>query len=312
MPFADLHCDTISRLLDCRRAGIPCQLRDGAGLHINLEKLKHSGYLLQNFALFVNLADASDPWTEVLLLAELYTSQMEASQDLVRTVHTFADMEQARREGKLAAVLTVEEGGVCQGDLDKLRTLHRLGARMLTLTWNHENELARPNGRTGGLTDTGRAFLTEMERLHMIPDVSHLGDDGFWEVCRLARRPFAASHSSARALWNHRRNLTDDMIRALADRGGIVGVNFYAGFLNAGEVSRLDDIVRHTRHMIDVGGLACVALGSDFDGIDCPLELGDAGHMDRLVRAFEQNGFTPREIDAVCWENVWNFYREVL
>ena len=312
MPFADLHCDTISRLLAARRAGLPWTLRDTDNLHINLNKLHQSGYLLQNFALFVHLKEVASPWAEVLALTQLYTQELSANEDLISPVRTFDDLDQARQAGKIAAVLTVEEGGVCEGDPARLRTLHRLGVRMLTLTWNDENGLAAPNGKPGGLTDTGRAFLTEMEALSIIPDISHLGDDGFWEVCHRATRPFVASHSNCRALWDHRRNLTDEMIRALADRGGIVGVNFYAHFLGPGNTSRLTEIVRHLRHMIDVGGLACAALGSDFDGIDCPLELGDAGHMDRLVQALDQAGFTPREIDAVCWNNVWNFYRDTL
>lgn len=334
MPFVDLHCDTVSRLLACRRAGLPGSLRAAEGFHVDLEKLRKSGYLLQNFALFVNLQGetltpsaagspedlyrlsmgrkAEDPLAEVLTLADLYWNEMAKNRDIARPVLSFQDMEEARRAGKLACLLTVEEGGVCLGQTALLRTLYRLGVRMLTLTWNYPNRLGFPNGQAGGLTETGVQFLGEMEALGMIPDVSHLSDDGFWDVCRLSRKPFAASHSSCRALWDHRRNLTDDMLRAMGDKGCLVGVNFYAGFLGPGETARLADITRHIRHMLDVGGPDLVALGSDFDGIDCPLELGDAGHMDRLVAAMESGGFTGREIEAVCWKNAWEFYRRVL
>lgn len=334
MPFADLHCDTVARLLACRRAGLPGSLRAAESFHIDLEKLQKSGYLLQNFALFVNLhgetlppstggdpgalyrlsmgRKAEDPLAEVLTLADLYWQEVEGNQDIACPVLSFQDMEAARRAGKIACLLTVEEGGVCLGQPALLRTLYRLGVRMLTLTWNYPNQLGFPNGQAGGLTETGVQFLEEMEALGMIPDVSHLSDDGFWDLCRAARKPFVASHSSCRALWDHRRNLTDPMLRALGDRGCLVGVNFYAGFLGPSPVARLEDITRHIRHMIDVGGLDLVALGSDFDGIDCPLELEDAGHMDRLVRAMEGAGFTQREIEAVCWRNVWEFYRRVL
>lgn len=316
MPFADLHCDTISRLLAQQRAGQLTSLRCGAGLEVNLAKLRHSGYALQNFALFVDLqapqVQATSPWEEVQALAGCYWKELENNRDWATPVFTSADLDRAKAAGKLACVLTVEEGGVCQGDLSRLRRLHRLGVRMLTLTWNYANELARPNKQAGGLTETGIAFLEEMEALGMILDVSHLGDDGFWEVCRRAKRPFVASHSSCRALYDHPRNLTDDMIKALADQGGLVGVNFYAGFLDGGSITRTGDILRHLRHVIDVGGLDVAALGSDFDGIDTPLELGDSGTMDCLPAALEQNGFTPREIDALCWGNVWRFYREQL
>lgn len=312
MPFADLHCDTIAWIRHNRRQGKEMGLRDSEPMHINLKKLQKSGYLLQNFALFVNLEEESDPWGTVLALAELYISEVEKNRDLVTPCRTFGELEQARAEGKLAAVLTVEEGGVCKGELEKLRTLHRLGVRMLTLTWNHENELGFPNGQSGGLKERGGAFLAEMETLGVIPDVSHLNEEGFWDVCRLARKPFAASHSSARTLWPHRRNLTDEQIKAVADRGGVVGVNFYADFLADSETTRTADIVRHMKHMVDVGGLEVVALGSDFDGITCPLELVDAAGMGQLIRAMEHAGFTQREIDKICWENVWAFYRETL
>ena len=240
MPFIDLHCDTVSRLLATRRAGQPGSLRQ-ADCHIDLEKLKGSDYLLQNFALFVNLKGGRDPLQEVLTLADLYWEELANNKDLAQPVLSFADLEAARREKKLGCLLTVEEGGVCLGRLSLLRTLYRVGVRMLTLTWNYPNELGQPNGQPGGLTETGLAFLEEMERLGMIADVSHLGDDGFWDVARHAKRPFLASHSCCRALRDHRRNLTDEMLKALADNGGLVGVNFYSAFLGPHELSRTEE-----------------------------------------------------------------------
>ena len=147
-------------------------------------------------------------------------------------------------------MLTVEEGAVCKGSTGKLRHLYRLGVRMLTLTWNYPNELGWPNvkmppegseeapdftvpDREHGLTETGFAFLSEMERLGMIVDVSHLSDAGFWDVARAAEKPFVASHSNARAVCHHVRNLNDEMIRALAEKGGVTGLNFCPSFLEA-------------------------------------------------------------------------------
>lgn len=311
MPIIDLHCDTISRLLRDRRAGGTDTLRAGPGGHISLEKLRRSGYLLQAFALFVDLKETEDPLREVLALADLFWQEAQANVDLL-PVRDFSDLERARAENKLAALLTVEEGGVFGGEPALLRTLHRLGVRLVTLTWNYPNELGFPNGMAGGLTERGFAFLEEMERLRILADVSHLGDEGFWDVCRAAKRPFLASHSCCRALRDHPRNLTDEMIRAIADRGGIVGVNFYARFLGEDPVSRTADILRHLRHIINVGGLSTAALGSDFDGIDCPLELGDAGNMGALAEAMDAAGFTPLEIEAVTWKNAWDFFKETL
>ncbi len=164
-----------------------------------------------------------------MTLADLYWTEMEANEDLAVPVRSFQEMERARQAGKIACLLTVEEGASAWGPFRCCGPFTGWGVRMLTLTWNYPNELGRPNGQPGGLTRRGFQFLEEMENLGMIPDVSHLSDDGVWDVCRAARKPFVASHSSCRALHPHRRNLTDAMLRALADRGCLVGVNFTRG-----------------------------------------------------------------------------------
>lgn len=314
MPFIDLHCDTISRILALRRAGTAADLRRGPGLDVDLEQLRRCGALLQCFALFVDLHAIPDagPWAELEALADCWQKELEQNRDWIRPVYCAADLTRAEQEGRLGALLTVEEGGVCQGSLEKLHRLHEMGVRLVTLTWNYKNELGHPNGQAGGLTETGFAFVEEMERLHMLVDVSHLSDDGFWDVCRCAKRPFLASHSSCRALYPHRRNLSDEMLRALADRGGLVGVNFYAGFLTGGTRTPTEAIVRHLRHLIDVGGVALAALGSDFDGIDTPLDLGRSGELTALAEALDQAGFRGEEIEAVCWRNAFRFLREGL
>lgn len=157
MPFIDLHCDTISRLLNARRTGEAGSLRQ-ADFHIDLEKLKVSDYLLQNFALFVNLKGGRDPLQEVLTLVDLYWEELANNKDLAQPVLSFADLEAARREKKLGCLLTVEEGGVCLGQLPLLRTLYRVGVRMLTLTWNYPNELGQPNGQPGASRRRGLRF----------------------------------------------------------------------------------------------------------------------------------------------------------
>lgn len=324
MEFADMHCDTISKLLSLRREGKSVGLRTGAmGVQVTLEKLRAGGYLLQNFALYVNLHEGKDPWREGMALAEVYRKELEINADWVAPVLSGKDIGKNRANQKLSALLTVEEGGVCQGELEKLRTLYGMGVRMLTLTWNYPNELGWPNTaprlpgydakKRYGLTPTGISFVEEMERLGMLADVSHLSDDGFWDVCRIAKKPFVASHSNARALCPHSRNLTDEMLRALADRGGVAGINFYTPFVRENSaMTYTADLVRHIRHMIQVGGLSCVGLGSDFDGIDQPVELEDCAGMPALAAEMARQGLTEREIEAVCWKNVRTLYEEVL
>ena len=208
---------------------------------------------------------------------------------------------------------------------------------MLTLTWNYPNELGWPNleqpgqgvdresfrpdfrkaNTTQGLTETGIAFVEEMERLGMIVDVSHLSDAGFMDVLRVSKKPFVASHSNARSVCGWVRNLTDDMIRLLAEKGGVTGLNFCPAFLTDvpdGEATygSIDAIVEHAKHIVKVGGIDCLGLGTDFDGIKTHDELPDASCMPLLVNAFEKGGFRASEIDKILSGNVLRVYKEVL
>lgn len=340
----DMHCDTISAIWGMRRQGKTVSLRENK-LHIDLKRMKESGYLLQNFALFVHLGSAADPWEQVRALYRTYQEEMESSRDLIAPVLAFGDIRKNREAGKLSALLTVEEGAVCKGEPEKLQELYRMGVRMMTLTWNYPNELGHPNldpeegkrlrgagkavtdaerkaylntpDEKRGLTEKGREFVEEMERLGMIPDVSHLSDAGFWDVCQCTKKPFVASHSNARAVCPHVRNLTDPMIRALAERGGVTGLNFCADFLvqkpaGVPNPGTIEDIVKHARHIYQVGGIEVLGLGSDFDGIDTHEELQGVQGMERLADALEKGGFTPSQVDRIFCGNVLRVYEETL
>ena len=198
MKVWDLHCDTLYELRRAEKAGAPKSFLHN-DLHIDLEKLQQGDYLLQCFAAYVDLADpapGADPLVSVLEEIDIFKRLMAAYPEKIAPVYTAADLERNRAEGKFSAMLTVEEGGCCKGSLGVLRRMYELGARMMTLTWNHENELARPNVVPGGghniwpcapntetgLKEKGFEFLAEMERLHIIADVSHLSDKGFWDL----------------------------------------------------------------------------------------------------------------------------------
>lgn len=344
----DMHCDTISEIHHRRgKKEEACRLEENA-LHIDARRLKDSGYLLQCFALFVSLEGCGAiqgqgerqpvrkpdlAWAEVRELYRVYRQELENCSNLLQSVGSTKDLEQCRRTGKVGALLTVEEGGVCGGSLERLEELYDMGVRMLTLTWNFPNELGHPNInaleiRRGyqslfqpdpvhGLTDRGRAFVGRMEELGMLVDVSHLSDKGFWDVAETCGRPFVASHSNARAVCPCVRNLTDKMIRVLADRGGVMGLNFCADFLRTvpeGEKNpgRLEDVAAHARHIFRVGGEDCLGLGSDFDGIDTNEALPGAQSMGKLWEALKQSGFTERQLDKVFYANVLRVLEGVL
>ena len=318
---ADMHCDTISLLWQAGQRGDAHQLLENS-LSVDLKKMERGGYLIQNFAMFVCLEQVENPLVHVLELIDEYNRQMEANRDRIAPVYRFADIEKNRAAGKLSGLLTVEEGGVCKGSLSALRTLYRLGVRMMTLTWNFENEIGYPHAvvhradydpaQNYGLKPLGIEFVREMNRLGMIVDVSHLSDGGFWDVAQYCQGPFVASHSNARSVCNHTRNLTDDMIRALADKGGVMGINFCGDFLRERDGGTVEDMIRHIRHIRNVGGVGVIGLGSDFDGIDNVPEISDASRMLLLAEGLEKAGFSGGEIDAIMYGNVLRLYRETL
>lgn len=322
MKVVDMHCDTILELYKARERGEEISLLDN-DLHIDLKKMEAGDYFLQNFALFVDLKGTEDPFLTCVRMADLFYQVMEENQDRISPVTTWAEIERNWKEGRMSALLTLEEGEVCQGDPALLRTLYRLGARMMTFTWNYENSLAWP-GREGGLPETekglkekGFEILEEMEALGMIVDVAHLSDAGIWDVLRTAKKPFVASHSNARSLASHARNLTDEMIRAIAEKGGVIGINYYCNFLEdipegGRQISRISRMVEHMKHIRQVGGAGCIGLGSDFDGIYGEVEIGNSAGLPRLAEAMESAGFTAGEVEAVFHGNVLRLYREVL
>lgn len=348
--IADMHCDTIALLLDLKKKGQTDKQEYGllnSPGHLDLQKMQKSGYVLQNFALFVEMSECEDPWEEVQALYAVYEEEMDKDAALIGRVLCYEDIGKLQKEGKMCALLTVEEGGVCKGDLAKLEQLYKQGVRMMTLTWNFENELGYPHchevekriadaGRdvrtdalmSTGLKEKGFEFVERMQQLGMIVDVSHLSDEGFWDVCKAARKPFVASHSNAREICRSSRNLTDDMIRALAKKGGVTGLNYCMPFVTEslwrekdvrkemlplrGTDDYLQMLVNHAKHIVNVGGIECLGLGSDFDGIKTHESLAHAGEMDKLCDAMKKAGFTESRLDKILYENVLRVYRDVL
>lgn len=324
MKAVDMHCDTISELFAKRREGSTETLFCNSG-HIDLEKLKKGDALLQNFALFINKRKCEDPYEEAGRMADFYYRELYENIEWIAPVFTWKDMEKNRLEGKISALLTVEEGAVCRGSVDCLHRLYGWGVRMMTLTWNYPNEIGYPNlnadadeislylaDQEHGLTAGGVEIVKEMERIGMIIDVSHLSDAGFYDVLAQTEKPFVASHSNARELCPCVRNLTDDMIGRLAERGGVIGLNFCPDFLSEGNPGTMEAVVAHARHIVKTGGIDCLGLGSDFDGIPTHAELPDYSFLPRLSDAFRHAGFTQNEVEKIFSGNVLRLYRELL
>lgn len=323
MKVVDMHCDTILRLYD--EGG--CLSKND--FNIDLKKMVKGDYLLQNFAMFVNLSDHLDPLTKAQRLIDLYYTELEKSPELIKPVYSYEDILNNQKNGLMSAMLTLEEGAVVNNDLAILRNYYRLGVRMITLTWNHPNGIGYPNlistkefkdlyhlNTEDGLTDFGIAYVKEMERLGIIIDVSHLSDAGFYDVLKYTTKPFVASHSNARSVCGVARNMSDDMIKQLAKRNGVMGINFCGDFLkpssHGGMCSCIEDMVKHILYIKELVGIDYVGLGSDFDGIDQNLELADASMMPQLAAALQEAGFSENEIEKVFYKNVLRVYSQIL
>ena len=321
MYTADMHCDTISKIYNSRKKGEQACLLSNS-FHIDIKKLQKGRYMLQNFAAFVDIGEEKNPYQCAKEQIAVFEEEMRTNTEWIRPVYSVKEIEENGRDGRISAVLTLEEGEICEGSLQKLEEFYQKGVRMMTFTWNYENSLAAKDG----LTEKGIAFLEKMEDLGIVPDVSHLCDAGFYDVCRYSTKPFAASHSNARALCRHKRNLTDDMIRKIAEKGGVIGINYYSLFLEDTALydlkekaenntyykgySRVKRIADHILYIRKKGGNACAALGSDFDGIDCGLEMKDCSQIELLEWELKKCGLKEREIEDIFYRNVLRIYKD--
>lgn len=328
MKVADMHCDTVGELIkDTSKENTFLQ----SNLHVDLDKLKKGEYMLQNFAMFVNMKDYPDCYGRCIEMIKYWERLKEEYSLYIGEVRSFRDIVNNVETGKLSALLTVEEGECCHGDESCLEELYGLGVRMMTITWNYENALGYPATprcrKTGkrlapdlskGLTGAGQEIVRYMQELGIIVDVSHLSDKGFYDVVDIAKsggKTFVASHSNARSVANNPRNLSDDMIRKIGECGGVIGVNFYPPFLCEKKVSckeLLSYTILHIRHMINKGGMGCVGLGTDFDGIDGELAISDASKMQVLYDALRAAGFSESTCERILWRNVIDLYKAVL
>ncbi len=304
----DLHADT---LLDIQAGRRTLGERSARG-HVDLPRLREGGVSVQVFAAWIAPQEAHRGVARALELLRAFHTAAAASPAQVGLATTVEEIEQARRSGRIAAVLALENGGDALGrDLRTLDEFYRQGVRMLGPTWNTSNPLGDGvQGRDhGGLTDLGRAVLRRMEEMGMIVDVSHLSEATFWDTLRATRGPIIASHSNAAALRPHVRNLTDEQLRAIAGRGGVVGVNFWHEFLGEATLERVLD---HIDHMVKTMGVNHVALGSDFDGMpQTPRGLEDVSRLPNLTAGLLRRGYNAEQIHKILGANALRVFRQV-
>ncbi|OLC28284.1 MAG: hypothetical protein AUH31_09660 [Armatimonadetes bacterium 13_1_40CM_64_14] len=303
----DLHNDI---MLDVQSGKRDITRRTPVG-HSDLPRFREGGVDVQVFALFVHPSEADRGRQRVSALLDAFERLAVANRSALAPVTSTAEIRELQGTGRLAVVLAVENASALEGDPDHVDILFRRGVRMMGLTWNNSNGLADGalESTHGGLTSVGLAVLRRMQDVGMVVDVSHLSEKSFWDVFAATRGPIVATHSNAAGLTPHRRNLTDDQLRALAERGGMVGVNFVPAFLGGASLAQ---VLEHVTYLVSVMGADGVALGSDFDGFTGRVNgLEDVSQLPALTAALLDRGFEAETIRKILGGNALRVFGEV-
>ena len=306
-PVFDLHCDTALALLgdDMNQAG---SLKKNE-LHIDLERASAFPGYCQCFACFTT--PYMEEWHKVSPIVaferELVTIQREidANKDRIAIVYDPAEIEANRASGKMSAILTIEGTAGFGYDPELLESLQLIGFRITSLGWNEKNPLIGSHKTGGGLTDRGREYVKEAQRLGMLVDVSHSSDEGFWDIMKVTQAPVIATHSNSRAVWDSSRNLTDDMFRAVAETGGVAGLNLYSAFIGEEDKADIDQACDHILHFLELDPSGKhIALGGDLDGCN-PLIKGFEGVQGyaRLAQRLLERGLDEKNVMDIFWNN---------
>ncbi|CAK7009947.1 MAG: hypothetical protein DELT_02038 [Desulfovibrio sp.] len=309
MKLLDLHCDTALKLFE----DVSLNLRAN-DMCVDLDKLDAVNSMAQVFALFVDRETYAARSATCLAMLERLQKEVTANADRIAFAYSAADVLANAATGRKSAILAIEDGGSLEGEMENLHVFYEKGVRIITLTWNYPNEIGFPHGTEHGhkgLTPFGRDLVREMERLGVIPDVSHLSEGGFWDVAKTCRKPFMASHSNCRALADHTRNLDDAQIRALADTGGVMGICVVRKFLLPGDFrtlgerdeGRIEALVAHIKHAENVGGIDVLAIGTDFDGTLTNHELRQIDDLNKLEPLLRAAGYGDEKLEKIYWKN---------
>lgn len=327
MKYIDMHCDTLAEGVAHKKKTITVMEHS----MVDITRLKKAGAAAQFFAMFLPQKQYHEDMKDWLGVEEMldeedflekmyavYRNTIEENADCLALTRSYEQLQENAKQGKISAFLTIENGYPVKGKLENLKKYHDMGVGLITLTWNDPNCFGYPHSKNPedmkkGLTSFGKEAVEYMNELGIVIDVSHLSDGGFYDVAQISKKPFVASHSNCRALSPATRNLTDDMIRILAEKGGVAGINFEPSFLNkdlADNRSRAEIMCEHVMHFIQTGGTECVGIGTDFDGIGGNLEIDECSKMELFFDALHKKGISEDTIEKIAFRNVTRVVKE--
>ena len=317
MRYIDMHCDTLGNgMVEHKQTITKLQYS-----MTDIDRLFQAHTMAQFFAMFVPQRNMPQwygleemPKHEVLLekMYQIFLNTLKENENKMAFAQSYEQLKNNQKNGKMSAFLTMENGYAVRGQMENLKKFHDMGVGLITLTWNDpncfgQNHSSDRNLMQLGLTEFGKEAIPYMNELGMIIDVSHLSDGGFYDVAEYSKKPFVASHSNCRELSPSTRNLTDDMIRILAECGGVAGINFEPTFLNwdlKDKKSRVSRMCDHVEHFIKVGGVECVGIGTDFDGIDGEFEIKDCTQMNLFFDELHRRKISDDVIEKIAYGNV--------
>lgn len=306
----DAHCDTVSLLL--QKEG---NLRSNR-FHLDLERMKNYGSYVQVFALFVDVQKILvNPLVYILKILDRLHYEIDANADLIELAYSYEDINRIIKKGKCVGLISLEGGEALCGEISTLRILHKLGVRIINLTWNYKNEIACGVAAEAdtGVSEFGFDVIKEMNDLGMIIDVSHLGELSFWKTANYSDKPIVASHSNAKKLCNHVRNLSDEQIKAIAKSSGVVGICYNPDFLTDNGNAEVSDVIAHIEYICSLVGTNHIGLGSDFDGIEAvPRGLEDVSKVELIPNELARLNYKEEEINAICGENMLRVLRDII
>lgn len=312
----DMHCDTLMRAYFRDKDDLfTCPEFD-----LDISRMIESGMMAQFFAIFVPSAKVYARYEKeykgddeyIDKCASIFNHTVQKHAAVLAKATSAKEILDNYAGHKVSAILTMEDGVAVQGDMNKLDYFHSLGVRALSLTWNYENCFGYPNSKDPeimqkGLKDFGKEAVKHMQEIGMLVDVSHLSDGGFYDVYKLSKVPFIATHSNARALCNHSRNMTDDMILKLHEKGGVMGINICPDFLDDtpgnkdSKISRLCDMIEHEK---EIAGIEVCAIGTDIDGTHGNFEMKGPCDSNKLFDELVRRGFSTSDIEKIAYKNI--------
>lgn len=266
------------------------------------------------FALFIDDSKGGQAaFLRYLNERDCFAEQLKKNEKRMLHCRTRADLERALQEKKCAAILSVENGSMLNGQLDRLMLLEQDGVKLLTLTWFGENEIGFGSQLGGALKPFGREVVQALPRYGIVPDLSHLSDEGVEDVFGLYAGTVVASHSNVRSVTPHFRNLPDVFIREIVRRGGLIGINLFTKFLNRdAALASCDDVRRHLEALLALGAEDVVCFGSDFDGCEVPRDVADLSGMEHLWETLLRSGYSETLLQKLFFENARSFWSRQL